>query len=899
MPVTPLADGTFNTAITDWFDNPSAAQFTDANNVPYYGLIGDWDVSQVTTMANAFKDKSTFNDNISRWDVSNVTIMTSMFSGATIFNQNIGGWNVGKVNTFAEMFIGTAFNQDIGNWQIGSDPSVITINMSGMFQSTTAFNQDIGGWDTSKVTNMQTMFRGTKAFNQYIGNWDVSNVTNALMMFYSAMVFNQNIGGWDVSGMKFVHYMFNLALKFNQNIRQWDVSSVSNIVNMFDGAPEFNQNISFWTFNASLTNFSSMFAGISGMVGNTYGLTTPTPLKTEFGQSVTAITTKVQLVSVIDEWIADSNAVQFTDAGNTPYYGTITWWDVSQVTDMSGIFSGNTTFNSDISGWYVGNVTNMSSMFSGATAFNQNIGGWLVRSVTNMSSMFSGATTFNQNIGGWPTNSATNMSSMFSGATAFNQDIGVWKVSSVTNMSSMFSGASAFNQDIGGWATNSATNMSSMFSGASAFNQDISTFRVYSVTNMNNMFDGATLFVQDISYWKIQSSSTTFTDMFANSGMVENTYGLTTPTPLYSEFNQVVPITNANIQSIVNDWISTPSAAQFTDPFSTPYFGPISSWDVSLVTNMDNLFKDKSTFNGDIGNWNVSNVTTMSGLFQNAIAFNRVISNWNMANVQNMSYMFAGASAFNQPIGLWDTSGATTMAHMMDGATVLYQKITLWVVQPATDLTLMLQNSGFSTGSWGLSVPTPLYTQFNQPHPLKYNCFLEGTCIETDRGQVAVEKLRKNDLIKTYNHGYMPLKLIGVRVVKHMANKERIKDQLYVCPKSKFPDATDDLVVTGCHSLLLFRDFKDDFERSEVERVNKRICVTDGIYRFPACILTEDTEVYPVKGTFNIYHFALAHDDVYINYGVYSNGLLTETASIRTMNEYSDMTFIGGTSKDE
>ena len=824
MPVTPLTNATFNTAITDWFTDPSAAQFTDANNVPYYGLIGDWDVSQVTDMNNAFKNKSTFNDDISRWDVSNVTIMTSMFSGATIFNQNIGGWNVGKVETFAEMFIGTAFNQDIGNWQIGSDPSVITINMSGMFQGTTAFNQDIGGWDTSKVNVMQTMFRGAKAFNQYIGNWDVSNVSNGLMMFYDAREFNQNIGGWDVSNMTFVNYMFNLALKFNQNIRQWDVSSVTNVTYMFDGAPEFNQNISFWTFNASLTNFSSMFAGNSGMVGNTYGLSTPNPLKTEFGQSVTAITTKAQLASVIDEWIADPHAAQFTTPGNTPYYGTITWWDVSQVTDMSGLFSGKTTFNSDISGWYVGNVTNMSSMFSGATAFNQNISGWLVRSVTNMSSMFSGA---------------------------------------------------------------------------SAFNQDISTFRVYSVTNMNNMFNGATLFDKDLSYWKIQSSSTTFTDMFANSGMVGNSYGLTTPTPLYSEFNQVVLITNANIQSIVNDWVSNPSAAQFTDPFNSPYFGPISSWDVSLVTNMDNLFKDKSTFNGDIGNWNVSNVTTMSGLFQNAIAFNRVISNWNMSNVQNMSYMFAGASAFNQFIGLWDTSSATTMAHMMDGATVLYQKITLWVVQPSTDLDLMLKDSGFTNGSWGLTVPTPFYWEFNQPHPLTYNCFLEGTCIETDRGQVAVEKLRKNDLIKTYNHGYVPLKLLGVRVVKHMASKERIKDQLYVCPKSKFPDATDDLVITGCHSLLLFRDFKDEFERSEVERVNKRICVTDGIYRFPACILTEDTEVYPVKGTFNIYHFALAHDDIYINYGVYSNGLLTETASIRTMNDYSDMTFIGGTSKDE
>ena len=485
---------------------------------------------------------------------------------------------------------------------------------------------------------------------------------------------------------------------------------------------------------------------------------------------------------------------------------------------------------------------------------------------------------------------------MFKGASAFNQPLSNWDTSKVISMQETFYG-SAFNQPIGNWNTSNVNNMSGMFQNANTFNQDLSGWDVSTNDNFVNQFNGATAFNQQISVWRVKNTAT-LDNMFASSGMVGNSYGLTTPTPSYSEFSQSY-ILNGTIQSLVDLWISDPTNAQFTDPFNSPYFGPISSWDVSLVTNMDNLFKDKSTFNSDIGNWNVSKVTSMSGLFQNAIAFNRVISNWNMSNVQNMSYMFAGASAFNQFIGLWDTSSATTMAHMMDGATVLYQKITLWVVQPSTDLTLMLKDSGFNTGSWGLTVPTPLYTQFNQPHPLTYNCFLEGTCIETDRGQVAVEKLRKNDLIKTYNHGYVPLKLLGVRVVKHMASKERIKDQLYVCPKSKFPDATDDLVITGCHSLLLFRDFKDDFERSEVERVNKRICVTDGIYRFPACILTENTEVYPVKGTFNIYHFALEHDDIYINYGVYSNGLLTETASIRTMNDYSDMTFIGGTRKDE
>ena len=58
-------------------------------------------------------------------------------------------------------------------------------------------------------------------------------------------------------------------------------------------------------------------------------------------------------------------------------------------------------FNKDISGWDVSGVTDMSGMFSGATSFNQPIGNWDVSSVTWMQSMFNSATSFNQPIGNW------------------------------------------------------------------------------------------------------------------------------------------------------------------------------------------------------------------------------------------------------------------------------------------------------------------------------------------------------------------------------------------------------------------------------------------------------------------------------------------------------------------
>ena len=41
------------------------------------------------------------------------------------------------------------------------------------------------------------------------------------------------------------------------------------------------------------------------------------------------------------------------------------------------------------------------------------------------------------------------------------------------------------------------------------------------------------------------------------------------------------------------------------------------NWDVSLITNMSSL-QNKTTFNDDISSWDVSNVNTMRNMFSGA-----------------------------------------------------------------------------------------------------------------------------------------------------------------------------------------------------------------------------------------------------------------------------------------
>jgi hypothetical protein len=100
--LTSITDANIATAATAWVNNPVAATGT-------YGAIGDWDTSAVTIMNGIFKDKHTFNDDISKWNTASVTDMSEVFSygpsaNFMSFNQNIGSWNVASVTTMYRMF---------------------------------------------------------------------------------------------------------------------------------------------------------------------------------------------------------------------------------------------------------------------------------------------------------------------------------------------------------------------------------------------------------------------------------------------------------------------------------------------------------------------------------------------------------------------------------------------------------------------------------------------------------------------------------------------------------------------------------------------------------------------------------------------------------------------------
>ena len=741
-------------------------------------------------------------------------------------------------------------------------PSSVT-NMASMFRSASIFNQDITGWDVSLVTNMNTMFASANAFNRDISIWDVSKVTNMMSMFANNTGFNNGAIG-NVGGK---------PLTWGAN-----TSLVQTMLEMFGGASAFNQDISSWNVS-SVTNMRYMFIGA-----------------TLFNNGAT------------------------TDVGGKP----LTWTSTSLVENMANMFENAAKFNQDVSSWNVSSVNDMSDMFSSAALFNNGAVG---------------------DVGGKPltwttstgTSLVTTMIRMFVSAPKFNQDISSWNVSSVNNMGQMFRDAYLFNNGsttndrlhpltwVAGIGTSNVLAMNFMFNGATAFNQDITGWNVSGVTNMYGMFGGATIFDETIPYWWVVGSGTTLTDMFLGSTAMAATYGSVPgygSTPLYTFFTGpplvlyltfnvtgsalvTLPISGSGV-AVSIDWGDSTTNTSLSHTYgstgsfmatiiitdgSVTTFGS-SGWDgVSILTQVStNSLTDwglpgvtsfANAFNGAVLLTSVpsnipSSVANTTSMFQGATIFNQAINVWNVTNITNMTSMFQGATAFNRQIRPWKVSAGTTLTNMFSGATAFITAF--YPTMP-----------GYNASTGGNA--TPLYTFFNlEPYP----CFLEGSkilCFKNNKEVYRpVESLRKGDLVKTIHHGYLPIHMIGTSPMYNPSNNDRFASRLYRCPKENYPGLSEDLYITGCHSILVPWLTYEQGQKTIASL--GRLFVTDKHCRLMAWV-DEKTEPYRMEGIYNIYHIALENEDYYMNYGIYANGLLVESCSKRYLTELSNMRLLG------
>ena len=521
------------------------------------------------------------------------------------------------------------------------------------------------------------------------------------------------------------------------------------------------------------------------------------------------------------------------------YGGTITnidWGDGNTSTNQIYTYVSAGTYTVSITGTgiirmryddrYSPNPTGAQYLIS-CTSFGQ-IG------LINLSYAFAAAV----NLVSVPTSLPTTVTSigiMFYQCSAFNQDISSWDVLNIINMTGLFYQATAFNN--GGVAltwgskTNKVKYMRSVFYGAISFNQNISGWDTSSLLDIAYMFNGASLFNQDISGFNI-STVTSMDNIFDNSGL-----------------------STTNYNNILNYWASLSVTSGLLPGGS----GLTYSQDGSTAHNTLSSAPNNWVFNGD--------AYIPSDTLSINIPFNFTVNNNNIFSIPETITLTA--PNLSPPSSNFVYDGISP-------SQFVFSNLRFTTGGTKTLVTLTGLTSGV-TLNYYLDVLGP-------------SCFMENTKILTSKGYIPIENIRKGDLIKTLNDEYIPVNMIGKTKLYNSGNNLRSKEKLYLCTVEKYIELTEDLIITGCHGILI-DEFENDIQKELTIEAYGKIYATEGKYRLPACV-DHRTVPYDKEGVFNIWHLALDNDNYYMNYGIYANGLLVETCSQRYLKELSGMDLV-------
>jgi len=627
-----VSDNNSRVPIYAWFDEGVIYYYTDADDIYLnsscsymFGVLRKLDdisglayvnTSRVTSMSNMFVgDGSLFDlSPLSDWDVSNVTNMSHALGGG---------------------LIATDFSP-LANWDVSN-----VTNMSYMLSHIKATNLDaLRDWDTGNVTDMSYMFLYAKSIEDISGvaNWKTSKVRNMRGMFWENKISSLDalatkmVDGeirWDVSNVEDMGNMFIYTDLTNINaVGTWDTGKVKNMGSVFNGTDIADLGaLQNWN-TSEVTNMESIFYGCSNITDinalRNWDISNVTYMSSMFGY------TGITSLEPLTDWDTSKATTMRALFKRTPItdVGPLNNWETSNVQSMSEMFYETKIINidalatktvDDVVRWDVSNVTDMSGMFEHITTLEDinAVNTWNTSKVTNMNRLFSrsGMLTDFTALKDWSTSKVTNMATMF-WSTGFN-DVGVisgWDVSNVTDMSWMFvstkltnlGNPNSSNQNERGfsdWDTSKVTNMSNMFDGVKLTNIDaLSNWNTSKVTNMKEMFDGtditslaplATKSVDGVVRWDV-SNVTNMSNMFYSADIV-------------------------NVDAL-------------------------SDWNVSSVTNMSSMFYGNENLEdvSGINSWDVSNVIDMSKMFygDSNIMDLSPLENWTVRSAANKSNMF-------------------------------------------------------------------------------------------------------------------------------------------------------------------------------------------------------------------------------------------------------------------
>ena len=176
----------------------------------------------------------------------------------------------------------------------------------------------------------------------------------------------------------------------------------------------------------------------------------------------------------------------------------------------------------------------------------------------------------------------------------------------------------------------------------------------------------------------------------------------------------------------------------------------------------------------------------------------------------------------------------------------------------------------FSTSSYNVTAQAPLYI----------TCFCKGTeilCITTsdEEKYIKVEDLQRNVLVKTYDD--VPKRIKSIYQITYKNDKTYHQ----ICKLANYANQTNDLYLTGGHAILVDELTETQMKKTleywtELRKVKDK-------YLLLSCI-NDDAIKIDNDHEYEVYHIVLENDDEMGQYGIYANGVLSESMSIYCYN---------------
>jgi surface protein len=909
----------FNQNLSSWQINVQRTVGMFQNASSFNQDLSGWNMYHCIYTQSMFHGASSFTSDLSKWDFQHLLYMGSMFYNATSFNSNISNWKMNKVSDMTNVFNGaTSFNSDIGNWDVAN-----ATNMANMFNGATSFNSDIGNWNVKKVSDMTNMFNGATNFSQDLSLWEVPNILSLPASFYPTATDPRFLPNWGF-------YRLNLNGNRYNTFLQWVPYTELGISDSYSPVTITSD------VNISLPGSYKVTYSVANTVTLLTSSTGKKPPSVAFRYVDILISNQQQPAMYFSQsvysFVYDPNSLSF---GVFDLSGLVTGGLDNAMLSFSGTgVSGNILTYTDVSSYTV--------YASKSYADYNDVSASTIITITNATQpSFDFSSSFysvqynpssktvdlsGRTIGGLPEATLTFSGTGVSGTTlTYTDDVSTYTVIATKTYANY--------NDVSASTIITITNATqptfdfaspsySVQYNPSSKTVDLSGRTTGGLPEATITFSGTGVSGNILTYTDVSSYTVYATKTFANYDDVSA--------------SSIITITNA----------TQPTFGFSSSTYFVKYDPLTMTVDLSGKT-IGGLPEAALSFSGT----GVSgSILTYTGTGNYTVNATKMYANYNNVSASS-TIIITGLSVFEQRkatktmVSNLSVTQSPSARLIIPKAEILgfdfKQKTTVLVVQPSTTITKMdmrdhavyslLENTGdqitFPSRTSEVTVKNIGNDQFELKNagttfatltsgentvfdhltlsvgsvmaeldPLIILCFKRDTkilclCQKTCKEiYMKIQELTPGTLVKTFKHGFVPISTIGYRNLHNSGDSVRTRNRLYECSVKDYPELFENLVITGCHSIL--EDIVSHALQKELETENGgQLYTTDGKCRVMA-FMDKRTKPFPKKGAFEIWHFSLEHDDEYKNYGVYANGLLVETASKRMMKDYSDMTMI-------